>query len=70
MLFCLSFPFLSFAGPPYQIDGPSREFAVSLLQELARAFLAAEDTRGQDWFAFAIQEVLLVFQCASSDETR
>ena len=70
-MLCVSLlPFPFSIGPPSQIDDPSGRFAVNLLQELARAFLAAADTRGQDCCAFAIQEVLLVFQCASADETR
>ncbi|KAK3744393.1 hypothetical protein QZH41_012155, partial [Actinostola sp. cb2023] len=42
------------------------EFAEELITELARAFLAAHDTRAQDCSAYAIQEVLQVYECSET----
>jgi serine/threonine-protein kinase ATR len=53
----------------YEIDGKDGEFAVSLLQELLRAFLAATTTRAQDCSAYAMQEVLKEYGCASHHST-
>ncbi|XP_035661643.1 serine/threonine-protein kinase ATR-like [Branchiostoma floridae] len=38
-------------------------FAHDLIMELARAFLAATDTRSQDCSAFSIQEILQTYEC-------
>ncbi|XP_068737355.1 serine/threonine-protein kinase ATR-like isoform X2 [Montipora capricornis] len=42
------------------------EFAVELINLLVQAFLAAHDTRAQDCSAYAIQEVLLTYECSES----
>ncbi|XP_015779599.1 PREDICTED: serine/threonine-protein kinase ATR-like, partial [Acropora digitifera] len=42
------------------------EFAVELINQLVQAFLAAHDTRAQDCSAYAIQEVLLTYECSES----
>ena len=42
----------------------STEFAVQLITELIRAFLAAKDTRGQDCCSFALQETLTAYECS------
>lgn len=47
----------------YEIDG---DFAVDLLSQLARAYLAATNIRAQDCCAYAIQEVLRIFDCGNS----
>ncbi|XP_071844608.1 serine/threonine-protein kinase ATR-like isoform X2 [Apostichopus japonicus] len=44
-------------------------FAYDLIIELARGFLAASDTRAQDCSAYAIQEMLQVYQCGSKEST-
>ncbi|XP_038072304.1 serine/threonine-protein kinase ATR-like [Patiria miniata] len=41
-------------------------FAFDLISELARAFLAAADTRSQDCSAYAIQELLQIYDCKES----
>ncbi|XP_064394848.1 serine/threonine-protein kinase ATR-like [Halichondria panicea] len=46
----------------YEVDG---DFVVDLLGELSRAYLAASNTRSQDCCAFAIQEILKLFDCKS-----
>lgn len=42
----------------------SAEFAVQLITELIRAFLAAKDTRAQDCCSFALQETLIAYECS------
>ncbi|KAJ8029668.1 Serine/threonine-protein kinase ATR [Holothuria leucospilota] len=41
-------------------------FAYDLISELARGFLAAADTRAQDCSAYAIQEMLQIYECSNS----
>ncbi|XP_064619014.1 serine/threonine-protein kinase ATR-like [Lineus longissimus] len=43
-------------------------FAFDLINELARAFLAAEDARTQDCSALAIQELLQIYEVSSTEE--
>ncbi|XP_028398063.1 serine/threonine-protein kinase ATR-like isoform X2 [Dendronephthya gigantea] len=53
----------------YEMMCDSQSFAVDLLNELARAFVAAADTRSQDCSAYAIQEVLQVYECSNKIRT-
>ncbi|XP_071964795.1 serine/threonine-protein kinase ATR-like isoform X2 [Antedon mediterranea] len=50
----------------FQGDVNDINFAFKLISELARAFLAAEDTRAQDCSAYAIQELLQIYNCQES----
>uniref|UniRef100_T1IWR0 Serine/threonine-protein kinase ATR n=1 Tax=Strigamia maritima TaxID=126957 RepID=T1IWR0_STRMM len=45
------------------------DFAFYLIQELARAYLAADGPRIQDCSSFAIQELLKIYKCKPIDET-
>lgn len=53
-----------------QADELSEEFAIELIDVLKRAFLAAADAQEQNCCAYAIQEVLSVFDCANTDPMR
>ncbi|XP_074649776.1 serine/threonine-protein kinase ATR-like [Tubulanus polymorphus] len=46
----------------FQANVNDRNFTIYLINELARAFLAAEDTRTQDCSAFAIQEIIQIYE--------
>ncbi|XP_033108232.1 serine/threonine-protein kinase ATR-like isoform X2 [Anneissia japonica] len=50
----------------FEADVNDNNFAFKLISELARAFLAAEDTRAQDCSAYAIQELLQIYNCHES----
>ena len=52
------------------MDGPSGDFALEFINELTKAFLAAADAQVQNCCAFAIQEMLLVYDCANLDPSR
>jgi hypothetical protein len=43
-------------------------FAVELLNELSRSFLAASHTRAQDCAAFAMQETLQYYKCSNDQK--
>eukprot|EP00795_Rhopilema_esculentum_P004649 gene4649-20929_t len=54
----------------YQNGVEDLNFAVDLINELCRAFLAASDTRAQDCSAYAIQEVLQFYNCSDTSHNK
>lgn len=48
----------------------ANEFAVDVINELCRSFLAASNTRAQDCAAYSIQETLRFYACSSKPSDR